>query len=183
MKPIAAPIVAMIQKRRMIFVSDHAFSSKWWCSGAIRKTRLRNTWKATIWISTESASITKMPPIRISSISVCVITARPGDRAAEPERAGVAHEDRRREGVEPEEADAGADDAGREQRELVCAGDRGDRDVGEHDDRRAAGGEAVEAVGEVDAAGRPGDDEVDQDRVDDAEVDVAVDEAQARGRR
>ena len=29
----------MIQKRTMIFVSDHAFISKWWWIGVIRKTR------------------------------------------------------------------------------------------------------------------------------------------------
>ena len=33
---------ATIQNRRMIFVSDHALSSKWWWIGAIRNTRLRN---------------------------------------------------------------------------------------------------------------------------------------------
>ena len=41
-KPIAANAAATIQKRRMIFVSDHACSSKWWWIGAIRNTRLRN---------------------------------------------------------------------------------------------------------------------------------------------
>ena len=40
-KPIALQIAATIQKRRMIFVSDHAMSSKWWWIGAMRKTRLR----------------------------------------------------------------------------------------------------------------------------------------------
>src|SRR5215217_5449406 len=59
----------------MIFVSDQACSSKWWWIGAIRKTRLRNAWKEKTWISTLSASITKMPPITISSTSVFVITA------------------------------------------------------------------------------------------------------------
>ena len=40
-KPIALQIAAMIQKRRMIFVSDQPSSSKWWWIGAIRKGRLR----------------------------------------------------------------------------------------------------------------------------------------------
>ena len=70
---------------------------------------MRNAWKEKTWIRTDSASITKMPPRTISSTSVFVITASAGDRAAEAERARVAHEDRRRERVEPEEADAGAD--------------------------------------------------------------------------
>src|SRR3954447_20683529 len=87
-----------------------------------------------------------------------------GDRAAEAERAGVAHEDRRREGVEPEEPDARADEAAREQREVRLAGrDEPDPDVGEQHDRGAAAGEAVEAVREVDGARRRGDHEVDQD--------------------
>ena len=38
---IAPKIAATIQKRRMIFVSDQARSSKWWWIGAIRNTRLR----------------------------------------------------------------------------------------------------------------------------------------------
>ena len=59
----------------MIFVSDQAISSKWWWIGAIRNTRLRKRWKANTWISTDSASITKMPPMISSSTSVWVITA------------------------------------------------------------------------------------------------------------
>ena len=70
-----AQIAATIQKRRMIFVSDHPASSKWWWIGAIRNTRLRNDWKLATWISTDSASITKMPPITIRRISVLVTTA------------------------------------------------------------------------------------------------------------
>ena len=77
MNPIAAQAAATIQKRRMIFVSDQACSSKWWWIGAIRNTRLRNIWNENTWISTDSASITKIPPSRISSTSVLVITARP----------------------------------------------------------------------------------------------------------
>ena len=64
-----------------------------------------------------------------------------------------------------------------EQREVVLAGrDERDPDVGEQHDRRAAGGEAVEAVGEVDRARRARDDEVDEHRVEEAEVDRGVDE-------
>ena len=75
MKPIALQTAATIQKRRMIFVSDQASSSKWWWIGAIRNTRLRNIWKEKTWISTDSASITKIPPRTIRSTSVLVITA------------------------------------------------------------------------------------------------------------
>ena len=53
----------------MIFVSDHAFISKWWWIGAIRKTRRPKYLNVNTWMITESASITKMPPIRSSSNS------------------------------------------------------------------------------------------------------------------
>src|SRR4051812_19971141 len=76
-KPIAAQTEATIQKRRMIFVSDQACSSKWWWIGAIRNTRLRNAWNENTWISTDRASITKIPPRMISRTSVFVITAIP----------------------------------------------------------------------------------------------------------
>ena len=120
-KPIALQTAATIQKRRMIFVSDQAWSSKWWWIGAIRKTRLRKVWNEKTWMRTLSASTTKMPPRMIEQDLGLGHHREPGDRAAEAERAGVAHEDRRREGVEPEEADAGADQAARQQREVVLA--------------------------------------------------------------
>src|SRR5690349_10975953 len=75
--PIALQIAATIQKRRMIFVSDHAMSSKWWWIGAMRNTRLRNVWNEKTWMSTLSASSTKMAPRRSSSTSVFVMTAMP----------------------------------------------------------------------------------------------------------
>src|SRR5215218_5649874 len=162
----------------MILVSDHACSSKWWWIGAIRKTRLRNAWKENTWISTDSASITKMPPITISSTSVFVITASAAIAPSQAERPRVAHEDRRREGVEPEEADAGADQAGRDEREVRLARRERDRDVREQDDRGAAGREAVEPVGEVHRGRRARDYKVDQHRIEVAEVDDRVDDAQ-----
>ena len=61
----------------MIFVSDHAFISKWWWIGAIRKTRFPVRLKLTTWMISESTSITKMPPIRSSRISVSVTIAKP----------------------------------------------------------------------------------------------------------
>src|SRR4051794_14123383 len=61
----------------MIFVSDHARSSKWWWIGAIRNTRLRKAWNDATWTSTESASITKIPPRITNRTSVFVITASP----------------------------------------------------------------------------------------------------------
>ena len=88
----------------------------------MRKTRLRKVWKEKTWMSTLSASMTKIPPSTISSILGLRHHRQPGDRAAEAQRPGVAHEDRRREGVEPQEADAGADEAAAQQREVALAG-------------------------------------------------------------
>ncbi len=119
MKPIAPQAAATIQKRSMILVSDQASNSKWWWIGAILNTRLCQNRNENTWISTDSASITKMPPITISRISVLVITASAGDRAADRQRAGVAHEHARREAVEPEEADAGAAQAAGDKLEVV----------------------------------------------------------------
>src|SRR3954454_251375 len=104
----------------------------------------------------------------------------PGDRAAEAERADVAHEDRRRERVEPQEPDARADEAPREQRQVrLPRRDERDPDVREQHDRRASAREPVEPVGEVHRARRRRDDEVDQHRIEDAEVDRDVERAQA----
>src|SRR3954452_11695567 len=74
-KPIEEQMAATIQNRRMILVSDQAISSKWWCTGAIRKTRFRKRWNEKTWMATDRASITKMPPMMRSSTSVWVITA------------------------------------------------------------------------------------------------------------
>src|SRR3954470_1498208 len=102
------------------------------------------------------------------------------DRAAEAERAGVAHEDRRGERVEPQEADARPDEAAGEQRQVrLAGGDERDPDVGEQDDRGAPAGETADAAGEVHRTRRRRDDEVDQHRVEDPEVDRQVERAQA----
>ena len=167
----------------MIFVSDHAFSSKWWWIGAIRNTRLRVVWKEITWITTDSASITKMPPSRISSTSVFVITASPAIAPPSPSEpvspmkivAGKALNQRK-----PMHA---ADQAAGEHRQVEVAGEERDPDVGEQHDRRAARRQAVEPVGQVDRAGRARHDEVDQQRIERPEVDVVVDEAQPQRRR
>src|SRR3954447_7531910 len=99
------------------------------------------------------------------------------DRAAQPERPCVAHEDRRRERVEPQEADAGAHEAAAEQRKVLLAPrDERDPDVGQQHDRGAARGQAVEPVGEVHRVRRARHDEVDQDGVEDPEVDPPIDD-------
>ena len=40
LRPIRARMTAMIQKRMTMVGSAHPFFSKWWCSGAMRNTRL-----------------------------------------------------------------------------------------------------------------------------------------------
>ena len=121
-----------------------------------------------------------MPPSRISSTSVLVITARPAIAPPIPS-----------EPVSPMKMLAGkllnhrkpmhapTRQAASSVRSCCAVRDERDPDVGEQDDRGAAGGEAVEPVGEVDGARRAGDDEVDQDRVQRPEVDAGVDEPEA----
>ena len=110
-------------------------------------------------------------------------------RAAEGERSGVAHEDLRRRGVPPEEADEGADDRRRDHAEVeriahlvalerhvwveidVEAGLVGlpepDEDVGREREDRRAGGEAVEPVGDVHSVRGADGDDVDPDHEQD----------------
>ena len=102
----------------MIFVSDQAFISKWWWIGAIRKRRRPQYLNEKTWRITESASTTKIPPIRSSSTSVFVIIANAAERAADRHRARVAHEHLGGEGVVPEEADRPPDQRRAEDREV-----------------------------------------------------------------
>jgi hypothetical protein len=64
-----------IQKRTMIFVSDQAFISKWWCMGAMRKMRLPHHLNESTCSITETASIRKIPPTKISSSSTFIMIA------------------------------------------------------------------------------------------------------------
>src|SRR5262245_55848102 len=75
-KPEAQKIAQTIQKRTMIFVSDQAFISKWWWIGAIRNTRLPVRLKLTTWMISDRTSMTKIPAISGSRISVPVTTAK-----------------------------------------------------------------------------------------------------------
>jgi hypothetical protein len=96
---------AMIQKRITMVGSAQPFFSKWWCSGAMRKTRLPVSLKEATWTITETVSSTKRPPMMPSTSSCLVITAI-GPARRRGQRAGVAHEDHRRRRVEPQEAEA-----------------------------------------------------------------------------
>ena len=108
----------MIQKRTMIFVSDHAFISKWWWIGAIRKTRRPQYLKLIVWMITESASTTIDPGDQEQQRLGAGDDREAGERAAERHRARVAHEELGRVGVVPEEPDRSPDQRGRENREV-----------------------------------------------------------------
>ena len=64
----------MIQKRMTTVGSDQPFFSKWWCSGAIRKTRLPVVLKEATWTMTDAVSSTNRPPMMASTISCLVMT-------------------------------------------------------------------------------------------------------------
>src|SRR5215831_1482748 len=87
---LSAPRAQMsetIQKRTMICGSGHPNNTKWWCSGAMRKIRLRRSLYDTTWKMTEVASITKTPPARTSTIPCLLIraaTARAAPRESDP---------------------------------------------------------------------------------------------------
>lgn len=68
-------------------------------------------------------------PTMASTISCLVTTGDGAERAAQGEAAGVAHEDRRRGGVIPQEAEAAADQGGDEDHQLARAGDGVDAQV------------------------------------------------------
>ena len=104
---MATPMPAMIQNRTTMLTSLQPASSKWCCSGTIRNTRLPVVWNEMIWMTTVIVMITKSTPMIGSSRTVRVRHGQTGDQAAERQRAGVAHEDPRRGGVPPQEADAG----------------------------------------------------------------------------
>ena len=107
-----------IQKRTMIFVSDHAFISKWCCSGAIRKMRLPQYLKLEHLqdhrerLDHEDAADEEQQQLDLQH------DRHRGDRAAQRHRAGVAHEHLGRERVEPEEADRGADQRRADERDV-----------------------------------------------------------------
>ncbi len=70
---------------------------------------------------TDSASSTNRPPTSASRISCLASTATLPMRAAERERADVAHEDLGRMGVAPQEAERRADQRAAEHRHLADA--------------------------------------------------------------
>ena len=170
--PVAARSAATSQNRTMIFVSLHAAISKWWWIGVIRNTRRRNFLNTMTCTMTDSASITKMPPMTIEQDLGLRHDRHRRDRPAQGVRPGVAHEHARRERVEPQEPEARADQRRAEDRQVALAADRAvlglarhERHAGvrEHRDPARPGGEPVEAVREVDGVREAADDQEDDD--------------------
>ena len=93
----------------MIFVSDHAFISKWWCSGAIRKIRLPQYLNESTCSITEQRLDHEDPADEEQEQLDLEHDRHRRDRAPERHRARVAHEHLGGERVEPEEADRRAD--------------------------------------------------------------------------
>ena len=87
----------------------------------MRKIRLPVHLNEITWRITDSASIRKIPPMRAAHLRLGEDRKR-GERPAEPHGAGVAHERLGRVGVEPEETDGGADQAGAEDGEVEILG-------------------------------------------------------------
>src|SRR5258708_27340440 len=67
-----AKMIARMTNRAMTFGSLQPMSSKWWCSGAIRKTRLPVSLNEATWITTDAASMTKTPPT-ITKTNSCLM--------------------------------------------------------------------------------------------------------------
>ena len=101
----------MIQNRMTIVTSPHPDSSKWCCSGAILKTRFPVILKNPIWITTDRDDEHEQAADDHGEQLGARQDRQAGQRAAQGERAGVAHEDLGGVGVPPQEADAGARDA------------------------------------------------------------------------
>jgi hypothetical protein len=65
----------MIQNRITTLTSLHPLSSKWWCSGEFRKTRLPVVLYEIRWMTSDIVMITKRPPMIGSSSTVRVAIA------------------------------------------------------------------------------------------------------------
>ena len=177
----------------MTFGSLQPMSSKWWCSGAIRKMRLPVSLNDAD-LEDDRHGLDHEDAADDDEQEFLLDEDRDrAERAAERERADVAHEDVGGIGVVPEEPEAGADQRAAEDRQLADGGDTvgqlqvlGEHavaaDVGQRRERRGGDAEhadrqAVEAVGEVHRVGPADADERREQHVDPAEIrDAALEE-------
>ena len=121
--------IPMIQKRTTTCVSFQPFTSKWWCSGARRKTRCACAYSSPCrllpvlehealqdhrhHLGDEHRADEREHELRLEQ------NRHGAERAAERQRAGVAHEDLGRVGVVPEKSDQRADHREAEDRQLA----------------------------------------------------------------
>ena len=114
LKPSSAASALTIQKRTVIFSSAQPISSKWCCSGAQRKMRRPRSRKRD---DLQDHAHDHREEDDADDHQQRQLPAQGGDdgqRRAQAQRPGVAHEDLRRVDVEPQEAHQGADDQGAE---------------------------------------------------------------------
>ena len=83
----------MIQNRMTMVTSPQPTSSKWCCSGAIRNTRLPVSLKKPTWMITDSVIEHEQAAEEDEQQLGAGGDRQAGERAAEGQRAGVAHED------------------------------------------------------------------------------------------
>ena len=114
--PSATQMPANNQNRTMTVNSDQPPTSKWWWIGAMRRTRRRKPRYETTCAITDSVSISGRPGEQEQQEMRARQQREPGHRAADRERAGVAHEDARGRRVPPEEPRARAEHRGRDDR-------------------------------------------------------------------
>ena len=182
----SAKMIARMTNRVMTFGSLQPMSSKWWCSGAMRKTRLPVSLNDAD-LEDDRRGLDHEDAADDDEDEFLLDEERDGaERAAERERADVAHEDVGGIRVVPEEPEARADQRAAEDRQLAdqrrhrgswqvlgehaMAADVGQRGERRRRDAEHADRQAVETVGEVDRVG-PGDaDERREQDVDPAEI-------------
>ena len=122
-------MMAMIQKRTTTFVSFQPDSSKWWCSGDILKMRRPVILNEATCRITDSASSDEQAADEDEQDLLLDHHGEAADRAAEGERADVAHEDLGGMRVEPEEAERRADHRAAEDGQLAGLRHPGDAQV------------------------------------------------------
>ena len=115
----SAKMIARITNRAMTFGSLQPISSKWWCSGAIRKTRLPVSLNDAD-LDHDRRRLEHEDAADDDEDELLLDEERDrAERAAERERADVSHEDVGGIRVVPEEAEAGADQRAAEDRQLA----------------------------------------------------------------
>ena len=134
-RPASASTKAMIQKRITTVGSDQPDLLEMVVDRRHPEDALAGALVDKTWMITLIASTTNRPPMMPSTISWRVDDRDRAERAAEREAAGIAHEDRRRRRVEPEEGEARADDRRAEHGQLAGAEHVRDAEIGGEDRR------------------------------------------------